>query len=30
MDSTTIRIICAALVLVFGAVIMMRRKHKAE
>jgi hypothetical protein len=31
MDPTVIRIICAALVVVFGAVIFMRRRgHKAE
>ena len=31
MDSTSVRLICAILVVVFGAVIVMRRKsHKAE
>jgi hypothetical protein len=31
MDSTTVRLVCALLAVVFGAVIVMRRKsHKAE
>jgi hypothetical protein len=31
MDSSTIRIICAVLVVLFGAVIVLRRRHrKAE
>jgi hypothetical protein len=31
MDSSVIRIVCAVLVVLFGAVIVMRRKsHKAE
>jgi hypothetical protein len=31
MDSTTVRLICAVLAVVFGAVIVMRRKsHKME
>jgi hypothetical protein len=31
MDSSVIRIVCAALVVLFGAVIVLRRKgHKAE
>ena len=30
MDSTTIRLVCAVLAVVFGAVIFMRRRSKAE
>jgi hypothetical protein len=31
MDSSAIRIVCAALVVLFGAVIVLRRRsHKAE
>jgi hypothetical protein len=30
MDSSTIRIVCAAFVVLFGAVIVLRRRHKAE
>jgi hypothetical protein len=30
MDSNTIRLICAALVVLFGAVIFMRRRRKAD
>jgi hypothetical protein len=30
MDSTTVRLICGALALAFGAVIFMRRRRKAE
>jgi hypothetical protein len=31
MDSTTVRLVCALLAVVFGAVIVMRRKsHKHE
>jgi len=31
MDSTTVRLICAVVAVLFGAVIVMRRKgHKAE
>lgn len=30
MDSTTVRLVCVALALVFGAVIMLRRRRKAE
>jgi len=30
MDSGMIRIICAALAVLFGAVIVLRRRHKAE
>jgi len=30
MDSSAIRIVCAALVVLFGAVIVLRRRHKPE
>jgi hypothetical protein len=30
MDSSTIRIVCAVLALVCGAVIVLRRRHKAD
>jgi hypothetical protein len=31
MDSMTVRLVCAVLAVLFGAVIVMRRKsHKAE
>jgi hypothetical protein len=30
MDATTIRFLCAGLVLIFGAAIFMRRRRKAE
>ena len=30
MDSTTIRIVCAALALLFGGVIFLRRKRKED
>jgi hypothetical protein len=30
MDSTIIRLVCAGLGLLFGIVIMLRRRHKAE
>lgn len=30
MDATTLRIACAALVVVFGTVIFMRRRKKPE
>jgi hypothetical protein len=30
MDSTTIRLVCALLAVVFGAVIFMRRRRKAD
>jgi hypothetical protein len=30
MDSTTLRIVCASLAVLFGAVIMLRRKRKPE
>ena len=30
MSSTTVRLVCAGLALLFGIVIMLRRRHKAE
>jgi hypothetical protein len=30
MDATTIRLVCAVLAVVFGAVIFMRRRRKAD
>lgn len=30
MDSTTVRMVCAGLMLVFGALILFRRKRKVE
>jgi hypothetical protein len=30
MDSTTIRLLCAVLAVLFGAVIFMRRRRKAD
>jgi hypothetical protein len=30
MGSTTIRLVCAALAVLFCVVIMLRRRHKAE
>jgi len=30
MDPTTIRLVCAVLAVVFGAVIFMRRRRKAD
>jgi len=30
MDSTTVRLICAVIAVVFGAVLLVRRRRKAE
>jgi hypothetical protein len=30
MDSTTVRLVCVALALLLGAVIMLRRRRKTE